>query len=286
MTLPVIMTIASTALFLVAERVFPGRRLPSSPGWYARALLVNFIQLSITLAAGELVWPVVGAGSVLSLATWNAPAAEGFVAWFVGTFVFYWWHRIRHLPGFWQVFHQIHHSPSRIELLTSFYKHPIEIAVNSMISGIILYPILGCSILGALWYNFFAATGEYFYHANLRSPSWLRFLIQTPELHSIHHQIDVHACNYSDTPIWDRIFHTYRDTREFVPRCGFHGDAEQRLVDMLLFRDVNDRATAWRPSASRSPAHDEASRALPASASRTSASRRAGLPLAERCEVQ
>ena len=237
------MTIVSTALFLLAERIFPGRTLPASSGWYLRALAINFAQLAITLAMGRIIWPLVfGGGSILSLAEWQAPAAEGFAAWLLGTFVFYWWHRLRHLDGFWAVFHQIHHSPSRIEILTSFYKHPIEIVVNSMISGFILFPLLGCSLLGSFWYNFFAATGEYFYHANLRSPAWLRFLIQTPELHSIHHQLDVHAYNYGDIPLWDRLFGTYRDTTEFVPRCGFHGDSEQKLGEMLLFRDVDDGA--------------------------------------------
>jgi sterol desaturase/sphingolipid hydroxylase (fatty acid hydroxylase superfamily) len=240
-TLPTILTIVSTGVFLVAERLFPGRPLPPSSGWYLRALLVNFAQLGITLATGKIIWPLVfGGGSLLSLGGWHVPAAEGFVAWFVGTFAFYWWHRIRHLPGFWTVFHQIHHSPSRIEIVTSFYKHPIEIVANSLVSGLIVYPLLGCSTLGTFWYNFFAATGEYFYHANLRSPSWLRWLIQTPELHSIHHQLDVHAFNYSDLPLWDHIFGTYRDAPDFAPRCGFHGNAEQALGEMLLFRDVNE----------------------------------------------
>jgi len=47
------------------------------------------------------------------------PLAERFVGWFVGTFFFYWWHRLRHAKGWWLVFHQIHHSASRIELVTS-----------------------------------------------------------------------------------------------------------------------------------------------------------------------
>jgi sterol desaturase/sphingolipid hydroxylase (fatty acid hydroxylase superfamily) len=99
-----------------------------------------------------------------------------------------------------------------------------------------------CSILGAFWYNFFAATGEYFYHANLHCPRWLRFLIQTPELHSIHHQYHVHAFNYGDLPLWDRLFGTYQDSTDFVERCGFEAGAEQRLGDMLLFQDVNRRS--------------------------------------------
>jgi len=52
--------------------------------------------------------------------------------------------------AFWQVFHQVHHSPSRIEVLTSFYKHPIEIASNTVLSASILYGLLGLSLWGRL----------------------------------------------------------------------------------------------------------------------------------------
>ena len=130
-------------------------------------------------------------------------------------------------------------SPAtRIEVLTSFYKHPLEILTNAVISGLLLFPVLGCSLEGSFWYNFFAATGEYFYHANVRTPRWLRFVIQTPELHSIHHQFDVHRYNFSDIPLWDRLFGTYKDATEFTARCGFPIGAERKLVDMLLFKDA------------------------------------------------
>jgi sterol desaturase/sphingolipid hydroxylase (fatty acid hydroxylase superfamily) len=246
-TLPTILTIIVTAVFLLLERVFPGRALPHSRGWYARSIAINFSQLAITLATGRLWLQVIGGSTLFESSGWH-PLAQGFMGWFVGTFVFYWWHRLRHRAGFWRVFHQIHHSPSRIEILTSFYKHPVEILSNSTISAILLFPILGCSLAGSFWYNFFAATGEYFYHANLKTPGWLRFLVQTPELHSIHHQYDVHSFNFSDLPIWDRAFGTYRDTRTFSARCGFPDGAEQELGRMLLFEDVY-RHDRTRPDA-------------------------------------
>jgi sterol desaturase/sphingolipid hydroxylase (fatty acid hydroxylase superfamily) len=171
------------------------------------------------------------------------PALEGLIAWFIGTFVFYWWHRLRHHGHFWRVFHQVHHSPARIELVTSFYKHPVEIATNTLLSAIVIYGVLGCSIAGAFWYNFFAATGEYFYHANLRTPRWLRYIVQTPELHSIHHQSDLHWFNFGDIPLWDRLFGTYKEAEGFAARCGFPERAERRLGDMLVFRDVYEKET-------------------------------------------
>ena len=238
MTLPSVMVIVVTVLFLVLERLYPGRALPYSRGWYGRAILVNLAQLAITLATARLWVQWFGEFSLFDLSAINIPIVEGFVAWFVGTFFFYWWHRIRHGKGFWLIFHQIHHSPSRIEAATSFYKHPVEILSDSLLSALVLYPFLGCSMMGAFWYNFFAATGEYFYHSNLRTPAWVRYFIQTPELHSVHHEYDVHRYNYSDIPLWDRLFGTYKDATVFVDRCGFPDGAEQKLGQMLLFRDV------------------------------------------------
>ena len=180
------------------------------------------------------------ASSAFHLATLNMPVLEGFAGWFVGTFFFYWWHRIRHLDGFWVLLHQVHHSPARIEAITSFYKHPLEILADSALAAVILYPLLGVSLEGALWFNCFAATGEFFYHSNFKSPPWLKYLIQTPELHSIHHQLNVHRYNFADLPIWDRLFGTYKDADTFAEHCGFPRDNERKLVAMLAFKDVYD----------------------------------------------
>ena len=129
-----------------------------------------------------------------------------------------------HAPGWygrWVIFHQVHHSPARIEAMTAFYKHPVEILADSALAALVLYPLLGCTLEGALWFNFFAASGELFYHSNIRTPRWLKYFIQTPELHSIHHQLDVHHYNFADLPLWDRLFRTYRDAGTFAARCGF-----------------------------------------------------------------
>jgi sterol desaturase/sphingolipid hydroxylase (fatty acid hydroxylase superfamily) len=238
MTLPSILVVLATLLFLALERLAPGRALPHSKGWYARALLVNGMQLIITLATAHLWLRLFGDISLFELNEWDLPLAEGFVGWLVGSFSFYWWHRIRHEKGFWLIFHQVHHSPSRIEALTSFYKHPVEILSDSLLAAIVLYPLLGCSMMGAFWFNFFAATGEYLYHSNIRTPRWLRYVIQTPELHSIHHAYGVHRYNFADLSLWDRLFATYKDATEFAQRCGFPEGAEQRLVEMLAFKNV------------------------------------------------
>lgn len=240
-SLPTILTGLVTCFFLGLERVAPGRPLPAVKGWYLRALAVNLVQMLLTLSLNRVWKATLHGPSLFHLASWHLPTAEGLSAWLIGTFFFYWWHRIRHAPGFWRLFHQIHHSPTRIEAVTSFYKHPLEIIADSLLSGLILYPLLGASLVGAFWSNFFAATGEYVYHANFRSPRWLRYFIQTPELHSVHHELDVHRYNFSDLPLWDRLFGTYRDATEFAAACGFPRNNERHVLDMLRFRDVYDR---------------------------------------------
>ena len=55
-----------------------------------------------------------------------------------------------------------------------------------------------------------------FQHANLNTPRWLAWLIQRPEAHSIHHA--VHGWNYSDFPLWDIVFGSYRAAAGFERR--------------------------------------------------------------------
>jgi sterol desaturase/sphingolipid hydroxylase (fatty acid hydroxylase superfamily) len=238
--IPMVIIAAATLLFFVVERLVPGRELPEAPGWYARAALLNICQIGIVLMAG-LAWNRwMQHRSLFHISTSISPLLQGLLGWFVGTFVFYWWHRLRHESDLlWRVCHQIHHSPSRIELLTAFYKHPIEIAADSTIMSALMFSVLGASPNGGAWFNVFAVLGEYFYHSNLRTPHWLGYFIQRPEHHSIHHQLDLHGFNYGDITWWDRLFGTFQDSDAFAAQCGFSKGRERNLGRMLLFRDAH-----------------------------------------------
>ena len=111
-------------------------------------------------------------------------------------------------------------------------------ASNSIISSVVLFPLLGAAPEAAAWVNLFAAAGEFFYHTNLRTPHWVGYVMQRPEHHSIHHQFGVHDYNYGDITWWDRLFGRFSDTRQFTERCGFREGSDQRLGAMLAFRDV------------------------------------------------
>jgi sterol desaturase/sphingolipid hydroxylase (fatty acid hydroxylase superfamily) len=239
--MPVVFLIIGVAVFFfVAERTFPGRALPGSPGWYYRAIFLNLSQLGVVTLAG-VSWEMWFQNLSIFDISENIPApGQGLLAWFIGTFVFYWWHRARHEYNFlWQGLHQIHHSASRIEILTAFYKHPVEMMLNSIIISFVLFSVLGAAPEAAAWFNLFAVTGEIFYHSNLITPHWVGYFMQRPEHHSIHHEFNVHRYNFGDITWWDRLFGTFKDTNKFAARCGFNEGREQKLGDMLLFKDIH-----------------------------------------------
>jgi sterol desaturase/sphingolipid hydroxylase (fatty acid hydroxylase superfamily) len=222
------------------ERIVPGWHLPRVRTWPVRVLLINGVQLAVVLVAGVTWERWLSDWQLWRLSEHLSPLAGGALAYFIATFIFYWWHRVRHESDWlWRVFHQIHHSPRRLEVITSFYKHPIEMVVNSVIGSLLVYSLLGLSIEGAAIYTLFTAVGEFFYHANIRTPVWVGYVFQRPEMHRIHHQHGRHKNNYGDITWWDMLFGTYENPKEWTLTCGFEADMEERLGDMVVFRDVH-----------------------------------------------
>ena len=236
--------IGVAGIYAIAERLWPGWKLPRVSTWPWRVVLINVVQLGVVLLAGVSWERWLSAWSVFELGDRTSSLAGGLIAYLIATFVFYWWHRWRHESDLlWRLFHQIHHSPQRIEIVTSFYKHPLEMIVNSIIGSILVYTVLGLTIEGAAIYTACTAMGEFFYHANLRTPQWIGWFFQRPEMHRIHHQFQRHRNNYGDLVCWDTLFGTYENPPHVDCRCGFDSQLEERLPDMLIWRDVHATRT-------------------------------------------
>jgi sterol desaturase/sphingolipid hydroxylase (fatty acid hydroxylase superfamily) len=227
----------------ILEKMSPGWKLPKVSTWPVRVLLINGIQLGVVLIAG-ISWEVwLSSWSLFSLSKYTNEVTGGLIAYFIATFVFYWWHRWRHENDFlWVAFHQIHHSPQRLEVITSFYKHPGEMIVNSLIGSLLVYTFLGLSLEAGVIYTACTAIGEFIYHTNVKTPRWLGFIFQRPEMHRIHHQYQRHKNNYGDIVWWDMLFGTYENPKEWVHTCGFDNKKEQELVKMLKYEDVHKSA--------------------------------------------
>lgn len=244
----VFLIVLGAALVMIAiEAARPARNWPRVRGWWARAVVVNLVQVGFVLAAG-FAWD-------RYFSAWRPWSADGLgttggalVGYLVITFIYYWWHRWRHeVPVLWRWLHQFHHSPQRIEVITSFYKHPLEIFANSLLSSSIVYLLVGLGPKAGAGAVLLTGLAELFYHWNVKTPVWLGYIIQRPESHCVHHQEGVHHYNFSDLPMWDMLFGTFRNPRCTEFRCGF-GDGETRVAEMLRGLDITGvRATSSSP---------------------------------------
>ena len=227
--------------FMILERIIPDQQLPHVKGWWPRVIVLNLFQFGILLL-GKITWDKwFESFQLFSLENAVNNVTGGLLSYLIITFVFYWWHRWRHTVNFlWLTMHQVHHSPQRIETITSFFKHPLEVILNSLIIGSVSFFILGLNTEGAAWCLLYSAIGEYIYHMNIKTPHWMGYFFQRPEMHRIHHERGKHYSNFSDLPIWDMLFGTYENPKEMNGACGFQSEREKKLFEMLFFKNVNN----------------------------------------------
>lgn len=239
--------ITTLGMLMTLERIFPDQKLKKVEGWWKWVIIVNVFQL-LTVILSIYTWEhwlqktsYFTAVTGFHLRDHVSPFVGGLIAYIINQWLFYHWHKARHeIYSMWILFHQFHHSPSRIEAITSFYKHPLEIIVDSQIMAILLYSVLGLNNSASIWLSIFSGVGEYVYHMNIKTPQWMGWFFQRPESHRCHHRRNkrIHCPNYSDFPIWDILGGTYENPKEMNEPTGFHDAAEVRRLDMLFFIDV------------------------------------------------
>lgn len=229
----------SAIFFFILEKWRPARKLPESNGWLTHAVLINLASLAILQVTGAIWQTWFDGFSIMSLSGILHPAFNGLIAYVLFTFAFYWWHLWQHRSGLlWRIFHQVHHSPRRIEVLTSYYHHPLAMIIGSLIGGFLTFIVIGDGAEAAGWLAIFTATAGFFNHANIRTPYWLGYVFQRPEMHRKHHQYGKHRNNYSDIVIWDMLFGTYENPKVDDWPCGFDSDQESQLARMLACKEV------------------------------------------------
>ncbi len=221
------------------ERLRPGTHLPKVAGWKPRAAAFVALELA-TVVSVVFLWFVFAEPSSL-FALGDAPLwLQASANWLLSTFVFYWWHRVRHdSDHLWRWTHQLHHSPQRIETITTFYKHPFEVIADTLLNLALSFVILGVSFEVFLLHTSCIACSQFFVHMNVATPHWMGYFVQRPEMHRVHHESGVHRSNYADLPLWDIVFGTFENPRHRPVDCGFESERECRVLDMLLLRDVH-----------------------------------------------
>jgi sterol desaturase/sphingolipid hydroxylase (fatty acid hydroxylase superfamily) len=227
-------------VLLATEKLWPAREFPPRKGW-------QWIGVAFLIGTGTIatVVPLLIPAPWLEAHRWLDGTKLGVVG---GTLVgyvlmegvIYAWHRTEHNVGFmWRAFHQIHHSPQRVDIPGSVVFHPLEMTVQIALQLFVTVIVLGLDPLAAAIIGYLLAFNAFFQHWNVRTPQWLGYIIQRPESHCVHHRMRVHYYNYSDLPPWDMLFGTFRNPAKYMGECGFEAGADRRLGAMLAFTDVN-----------------------------------------------
>lgn len=229
-------------LLFIAERIWPAQALRGDWRWSLVGLLffMGYGAIGMFLP----LWLPASWYEASLLPGADLDVATGALLGFLSlTFVNYLWHRAVHrVPLLWRVFHQVHHSAPRLDVSGSALFHPSEMAAYTLLSLAVNVFVLGLAPQAAAVVGLMLAFNAAFQHSNLRTPRWLGYLVQRPEAHSIHHRRGLHAFNYSDFPLWDLLFDTFRSGRGFQAEVGFDAAERQRWLAMALMRDVHEPA--------------------------------------------
>ncbi len=146
-------------------------------------------------------------------------------------------------PLLWRV-HRVHHSDAFLDVSTAFRSHPLEVFL--LVTFTVLTAIaLGMDPVVLAAYELLEATVHVATHANFRLPERLdralRWLIVTPNMHSLHHSawhMETDSNYGSVFSIWDRLFSTY----SAAPRAGY----EAMQIGLNEIRDDRVSNFVWQ----------------------------------------
>jgi sterol desaturase/sphingolipid hydroxylase (fatty acid hydroxylase superfamily) len=236
---PVSLTVLGLyGVLILLEALFPARPLPKVKGWKTRALavFVFYFYLSSYL-------PLLWGDTLTRYQLFNLEALNPFVGAAIGVLIYellvYAWHRTMHrVHWIWRSFHQMHHSAERMDSYGAFYFSPLDVVGFTFLTSLSLTVVVGLSAQAVTYFLYATMFLAVFQHTNIHTPQWLGYIFQRPESHSVHHGRGIHQYNYSDLPLFDILFGTFRNPRDFVSESGFYDGASAKLPQILVFKDI------------------------------------------------
>ncbi|GAA4274928.1 sterol desaturase family protein [Aquimarina gracilis] len=226
-------------ILIIWEVIAPARPLPMVKYWKCKGIIAFIIFFYLSTY-----FPLLWDGYLAKYQIFDLTNLGTIWGAIVGIFIYelglYIWHRTMHNNDtLWRVFHQMHHSAERLDSYGAFYFSPMDMIGFTFLGSLCLVLVAGftpeATTLIILGTTFLAI----FQHSNIKTPSWLGYIIQRPEAHNYHHAKGIHANNYSDFPIIDIIFGTFRNPKTYDYQTGFYDGASNKITDMLLFKDVS-----------------------------------------------
>ena len=157
-------------------------------------------------------------------------------------FTIYLQHRVFHrFKILWRL-HKVHHTDLDYDVSTGVRFHPLSIFISAAIKFFLIL-LLGPLAIAVLISEIVLNATSMFNHSNIKLPNkldkFLRYFIVTPDMHRIHHSVDVNEHNQNfgfNFTWWDKLLKTYKeqpakgqDAIEF----GIHGYREDRSIGIF-----------------------------------------------------
>ena len=237
-----IIVISIFFILVIAEAIFPARNLPDIKFWQIKGITAFFLFFFISSYL-PLMWNNYLATYKIFDLTFLGDYWGGFTALFLYELGVYVWHHSMHkYQILWRVFHQMHHSAERVDTYGAFYFSLMDMVGFTLLTSLAMVWIAGFTIQATIYAIYGATFLAVIQHTNIKTPRWTGYIFQRPESHSLHHEKGIHAFNYSDLPLFDIIFGTFRNPKEFSKKTGFYIGASSKIRQMLLFKDINNES--------------------------------------------
>jgi sterol desaturase/sphingolipid hydroxylase (fatty acid hydroxylase superfamily) len=233
---------ASFLVFLGLEALFPSKReMPQVRHWRLIGLGGLGATLVVFVYGPLLLVPYLPPMAIVDLNAWGNWAA--LPVWVLTTFFAYWAHRTMHyFDVLWRAGHQLHHGVARVDISSAMIFHPFDIFVQGVAAALLAAGLLHVTPYAAAWAGLWGFMVALYQHWNVKTPAWTGWIIQRPEAHLLHHERNIHARNFGDMPLWDRMFGTYGAPVERTVELGFKPERSRRWLAMVLMVDVNRTA--------------------------------------------
>lgn len=140
----------------------------------------------------------------------NAP-----IAFLLVDFFHYCSHRLHHqVPLLWRL-HRLHHADKTVDAMTTFLHHPFEL-ISIFVVNFGCYVLFDIPVIIILVHTLVVAFHAPFSHTRILLAEKLNRVLSTfiitPNVHRIHHSLDMKESNSNFGnifPFWDRLFGTY-----------------------------------------------------------------------------
>lgn len=208
----------SVIVFYLYEKLFATAGVPIKHR-IPVILSIEFCNLLLSLLLSALVLVplvfILSQFQIFSFSNLPVPIPVSFVLSFLFLdFVHYLQHRLHHkIPFLWRL-HRLHHSDQHMDAFTTLLHHPLEL-VSSFVLTISVAVFFDVPVIVLVVYALVSGLHSGFTHTKKMLPDlydrYLRFLVVTPNIHRVHHSVDMQEGNSNFGIVfifWDVLLNT------------------------------------------------------------------------------